>query len=208
MSIGKKNAQKKNKGTLDISKVPFCMWRDKMKNLQECAKLYETLMNKNYIFTLENGIKFKIFFKPGNFYHLLGLHKIKDVQQLKDISREKVYKDILDGTLESSVIESSVFYYKIADRIKYFEKITDMLDKEKSKIIIDFDCELVDGSELEFTKYILYRHLKSGYANLTIGEKQGRVYPETYFFEDSKRYISEQFLLDIVNIEIKPLKKK
>lgn len=181
-----------------------------MKDIQECAKYYKTLMRKDYIFTLENGIKFKIFFKSSNFYHLIGLHKLTDVRQLTDIntSHDKIYKDIVSGEISVKTIENSAFYSRISDRVKYFEKITDMLDKHKSKIIIDFDPELIEGTELKNTEYILYRHLSSGYANLTIGEKDGSTYLETFFAEDSKRYISEQTLLDILDIEIIEGRKK
>lgn len=176
----------------------------KMKDIQECAKYYKTLMRKDYIFTLENGVVFKIFFKPSNFYHLIGLHKLKDVKQLTEHhnSLDNIYKDILSGRISVQTIENSVFYSQIKDRVEYFEKITDMLDKHKSKIIIDFDPKLIEGTELKNTEYILYRHLNSGYANLTIGKRNGNTYPETFFAEDSKRYISEQTLLDIVNIEV------
>ena len=182
-----------------------------MKDIQECAKFYKTLMHKDFVFTLENGVKFKIFFKPSNFYHLIGLHKLTDVRQLTDAnaSYSKIYKDIISGRISTKIIESSAFYNKISDRVKYFEKITDMLDKQKSKIIIDFAPELVDGTELKNTEYILFRHLNSRYANLTIGKNDDYIYPETFFAEDSKRYISEQTLLDIVDIEIiESFKKK
>ncbi len=181
-----------------------------MKDIQECAKYYKTLMRKDYVFTLENDIKFKIFFKSSNFYHLIGLHKLVDIKQLTDanVSPDKIFKDILSGRISVETIEKSVFYDRIRDRVKYFEKITDMLDKYKSKIIIDFDPELVEGTELKNTEYILFRHLSSGYANLTIGEKNGFTYPETFFAEDSKRYISEQNLLDILDIEIIEGRKK
>lgn len=181
-----------------------------MKNIQECAEFYETLMGKNYIFTLENGIKFIFFFKPSNFYHLTGLHKLNDIRQLVDgsLSLNKIYKNILSGELSTELIEKSVFYHKISSRVKHFGKILDMLDKSKSKIIIDFDPELIEGTELQNTKYILYRHLDSGYANLTLGEDKGSIYPETFFTENSKRYISEQILLDVVDIEIIENRKK
>lgn len=182
-----------------------------MKDIQECAKFYESLMRKDYIFTLENGVKFKIFFKPSNFYHLIGLHKLTDIRQItnKNTSSAKVYKDILLGQISVKTIEKSEFYSRISSRVEYFEKISDMLDKCKSKIIIDFNPELIEGTDLENTIYILYRHLNSGYANMTIGEKDNFIYPETFFVENSKRYISEQILLDVLNIEIiNPAKKK
>ena len=102
-----------------------------MKNIQECAKHYKTLLNKEYIFT-----------------------------------------------------------------------------KDKSKIIIDFDRNLVSGTELINTKYILYRNLSDSYINLTMGESSDKIYPETFFVENSKKYISEQVLLEIENIDVIERTKK
>lgn len=181
-----------------------------MKNIQECAKLYKTLLNKEYIFTLENDYTFSIVFKQSNFYHLTGLHKLTDIRRLFGLktSYDNIYKNILSGKINYQSIEKSIFYERIKNRIEYFETITDMLNKDKSKIIIDFDRNLVDGTELINTKYILYRIISDGYANLTIGENQSKIYPETFFVENSKKYISEQTLLDIKNIEIIERKKE
>ncbi len=176
-----------------------------MKDIQECAKFYKTLMRKDYIFTLENGIVFKLFFKASNFYHLIGLHKLKDIRQLSgdSVAPDRIYKDILSGSISVKTIENSSYYTKIADRIEHFEKIADMLDKDKCKIIIDFDASVVQGgTDLLKTKYILYRLVNLSYANLTIGEDEKGPYPETFFFEVSKKYISEQNLLDVENIEV------
>lgn len=185
-----------------------------MENIQECAKLYKSLIGKDFIFTLGNNVKFKLYFKPSNFHHLLGLGKLTDIKGVWNGNPSNVFKEILDGQISIETIKKSTKYYKIANRVKHFEKTTDMLDKEKSKIIIDFNRDLVSGTELINTKYILYRDISlydegiGGYANLTIGEKQNKIYPETFFYEDSKKYISEQILLDIIDIEVRKSNRK
>ncbi len=184
-----------------------------MKDIKECAKLYKTLLNKDYIFTLEQGIKFKLFFKMGNFHHLLGLGKLKDIENLnlKRNKAEDIYKKILKGDIKPDLIEKSSFYQLIKDRIENFQGITDLLDANKCKILIDFDKELLESTNLTNTKYILYKHKNDGYLHLTLGDIGKGIYPETFFFENSKRYISEQTLLDIIDIEIldrKNIKKR
>ncbi len=186
-----------------------------MENIQECAKYYKCLLGKEYIFTLEDGFKFSFYFQPSNFHHLLGLHKLTDVRDVWNGKPARVFNNILNGYISVDKIENSAKYYIISNRVKHFEKTTDMLDKEKSKIIIDFNRDLVSGTDLINTKYILYRDISlydegiGGYANLTIGEKQNKIYPETFFYEDSKKYISEQILLDIIDIEVrKPNRKR
>ena len=99
-------------------------------------------------------------------------------------------------------IKNSVFYNRIEDRISYFERIFDMLDVNKSKIIVDYDKSIVSNSKLHNTKYILYREIKSSYLLLTIGDRGKGEYPETLLFEISKKYLTGQQLLDVIDIRI------
>lgn len=173
-----------------------------MKDIKECAELYKSLLNKNYIFTLENGITFTIYFQPSHFFHLIGLHKLNDLEKLTENSKSIVFKKILRGQITQAYIEKSLHYRSMSNRIQYFEEIANMLDKENSKVIVDFDhSKLTFESELNNTKYILYRRVKDGCAHTTIGKEKRELYPETFFFDESKRYLTGQTLLDIIKIE-------
>lgn len=174
-----------------------------MKDIKECAKLYKSFLHKSYIFTLGNGITFTIYFQPESFFHLIGLHKLTDLEKLTNNTKPVVFKKILNGQITQNYIEKSLHYQSIADRISYFEEITNMFDKENSKIIVDFDCsKLSFESDLSNTKYILYRRLNNGCAHTTIGRKKNCLYPETFFYDLSTRYLSGQELLEVVNIEV------
>lgn len=176
-------------------------------NIQDCAKLYNTLLNKRYYITLENGIAFEFYFTRRGFAHLLGIHKLKDIPQFRNASNEKIFKDILSGKIKHNTLKISKFYNKISDRIEHFERIFDMLDITKSnKIIINFNKELVSDTKLDNTKFIFYKNESVGYSMLTIGKKLKEYYPETFFYEESNRYINEQILFDIVDIRVKYLK--
>lgn len=170
-----------------------------MKDIQECAKFYGELLNKDYIFTLENDISFKILFAPSNFFHLLGLEKLKDISMSQ--SPRAVYIDILNGRIPPEKISNSTFYKLIEQRVEQFDELNNMLNSDKSKVIVDFNKKLVPFTELKNTKYILYRHKDEGYAHFTMGNKGRGIYPETFFFDESKRYVTGQILLDIVKIE-------
>ena len=80
-----------------------------MDNILECAKLYEKLLGKDYAFVIENDIKIIIHFSAENFYHLLGLEKLTDVEQLKNKQPARVYKQILSETIKSSTIQKKQF---------------------------------------------------------------------------------------------------
>lgn len=181
-----------------------------MKNIQECAKFYKKhLLKKTFRITLENDIVFEIYFTTKQFYHLMGLHKLTDKAELSkdNNTTDVIYKKILRGLIKPSVVTDSVNYYKISSRIENFENIIELLDVKKTKIIIDFDYTLINECDLKNTEYILYRHENDSYKMLTIGKKS-YLYPETFFVENSKKYISEQMLLEIVNIEVIDYGKK
>lgn len=181
-----------------------------MGTIEECVNIFEKLLFKRYIFLLENDIEIELFFQKGYFYHMLGLEKLVDIMQLNG-SASKIYKDIQKGRISHKLIKKSSHYDTIRERIKYFDYIPDLL--HSSKIIIDFDKSLLKNkngteySKLINTKYILFRRVDSGYIHLTIGQKSKEAYPETFFYEPSKRYISEQNLLSIRNVRIIDIKR-
>lgn len=178
-----------------------------MNNISECASLYEKLLKKEYIFTLEGNIKISIYFSSSNFYHLLGLEKLIDVTQLSGKKPNQIYKQILKGRITDRLISNSKYYSLIENRINNFEKILDLLNFDRSnKIIIDFDInKLSFRTKLKFTKYILYKRINTNYIHLTIGFKE-KLYPETFIIENGSTYVSEQTMLDILSIEVKEKK--
>lgn len=196
-----------------ISETPLLLKEVKKTNIQECAVLYQQLLDKRFIFTIEGDITFTIEFQKGNFHHLFGLHKLRDQQVLivkkPDNDATAIYEKILKQEIPPSVVEQSVHYSKIENRIKYFDKIFDTLDKDKCKIIIDFDPAKVGDSTLRNTKYILYVRMPGGYFLFTLGMVRGKkVYPETMFFEPSAMYNNNQTLLDVYDIKVVNKRKK
>lgn len=174
-----------------------------MNTISECAKLYETILKKEYIFTIENNIKISIYFSASNFYHLLGLEKLSDITQLKNKKPNQIYKQILNGRITDTLVSNSKYYHLIESRVKNFETLLDLLSFDKSnKIIIDFDLNKLNfKTKLTFTKYILYKRSNTDYIHLTIGLKN-KLYPETFIVENGSTYVSGQTMLDILSIDI------
>ena len=54
---------------------------------------------------------------------------------------------------------------------------------------------------------MFFAHENTGYTHFTVAQKGNLFYPETFIYENSKRYISEQTLLDVKDIIIKPIKE-
>ncbi len=156
-----------------------------MKNILECAKLYEKLLNKDYVFTIENGFKFKLYFASDNFYHLLGLEKLTDIAQLHREKPNRIFRKILLEKIKVQDIQKSKYYHIIENRIDRFEYIIDLLNFDSSnKIIVDFDVnKLTFNTKLHNTKFVLYKHIENTYVHLTIGKK-AILYPETFIVEN------------------------
>lgn len=180
-----------------------------MDNLRECAIYYDSLIGNEYTLVLENDIKLVFKFEKSNFFHLLGLHKLTDVNEFyignRIKSKNVIYKEILSGVIPDSILCDKKGYDNIAERINNFQYIKDLLTYDKSnKVIIDFDKRLINRFEslLEGTKYILYKNIGNLYVHLTLGQKSN-IYPETFFAHNGKDYISEQTLLDIIDIQVK-----
>lgn len=180
----------------------------KTKNIFECAQFYNKLLHKKYTIILENNFEFSFYFTPDNFFHLIGLGKLNDASYFKGKSKDLIFKKILKKEIPLESIEKHKNYCKIINRVKYFERIDKLLDKQRSKIIIDFDCDLVSDTKLLKTVFMFYAHEKNGYTHLTIGKDNTKYYPETFIYEDSKRYISGQELLNIGDIKIENMSKK
>lgn len=139
---------------------------------------------------------------------MIGLEKLSNLNDFNGLGKSRIFKKLLKKEISLKNIENHKDYHKISNRIKYFEQIDKLLDKQHSKIIINFDNSLVSNTKLLRTVFMFYAHEKSGYTHLTIGKEKEKYYPETFFHEDSKRYISGQELLNIVDIQIENINTK
>lgn len=179
---------------------------NKTNNITDCAKIYNDLLGKKYTVILENDISFSFYFTRSSFFHLLGLEKLNGLYEFERKSKQSIYNEILSGSFPITAIENHSRYSQIVDRIIYFDSIKKHLSKQHSKLIIDFNPDLVPHCKLKNTRFMFFAHEKNGYTHFTITEKNSGYYPETFIYEDSKRYISEQILLDVKDIIIKNIK--
>lgn len=172
--------------------------------VSQCFAVYNTLLNKKYVLTLEGNIKIELFFSKKNLKHLLGLHKLTDIELVSKRSGAVVYQLIKNETINDALLQSSIQYNKIAERILYFYLIPILLN---SKIIIDFDPQKIPDayvSKLKKTDYVLYKYIDGNtIAHLTLSAAGfQKYYPETFFVEHSKMYLSDQKLLDVLRVDI------
>lgn len=178
-----------------------------MDELQLCIQTFENMLDKDYFLTLENGTVLHIYFTKSHFRHLLGLHKLTDLDAFhprSGLSARRAYDYIKTGKITADTIRKSVHYGKIAERIACFPMIESVFAK---KVIVDFNPTLLENCKLE-AEYILYTEFKRGYLHLAIGHDIKGQYPESFFYEDSKYYLTEQHFMNVVKLEITEKSKK
>ncbi len=104
-----------------------------MDKLQQCAKAFEKLIDKQYhIIIGRKGkpIDINLLFEATDFHHLLGLHKLKDIEALSG-KRETVFRNILTERTSLSMIEKSVYFNEMENRITPFTRLEQIFDDNK-----------------------------------------------------------------------------
>ncbi len=97
-----------------------------MDELELCIQTFERMLDKDYFLTLEDGTVLHLYFTKSHFKHLLGLHKLTDLDAFhpgKGLSAKRVYEHIRNGKITFQTIRKSAHYNKIADRITCFPMI-------------------------------------------------------------------------------------
>ena len=80
--------------------------------LKKAAINYGEMLNKEYHIVLGRKCKtykLNIKFTKDSFFHLIGLQHLTDIT-FTSHNKERIYKDILAGRINNSLIEKSIFY--------------------------------------------------------------------------------------------------
>lgn len=184
--------------------------------LFKCIKKYEEIIRNNYTYKLDGGIILKIIFKKSNFAHLLGLHKLTDIDIFQSLSdkdgnikkgqAEIIYRKIKRKEIKFSDIINSDKFYLVENRIKSFLEIDDMLlfsevivnfNSKKLKIETNMDTSLKSN-------IIFFKNLGNKYIHLCIVNKNNETYPESFFVRTDKNYIKGQTKKLILERNIEP----
>lgn len=166
---------------------------------------YMRLKNCKAEYKLANGKIIEVTYKEENFAHLLGLHKLKDIQLIqfwqdknnKTVKLKEVIRRIKNSTFTDSMIKSSIFYSDIKDRYEGFsyENLTTLTYTDA---VINFNPSIIK-SKIK-SDYLLFEEKENGYNHLGIAldNNSGKRYIETFFYQPSDMYIAGQ---NIVKVE-------
>jgi hypothetical protein len=92
----------------------------RMDILQECALAFQELLVYEYHFVIGRKGQMKEFclnFDKADFHHIAGLHKLKDIAQIQQGMRDKIFDQIISGGISLSLIEKSAYYGQMRGRI-------------------------------------------------------------------------------------------
>ncbi len=175
--------------------------------LKQAAQIYQGLIDKEYRITFSDGKTVRIIFKPGNFPHLAGLHKLRDLYQISSgrYSAVALYKLVRSGKLTLDDLKYSRYFdSQSQERLESLCRICELLviegkavhtfDKKKCRAQVSFKADTLffkdDGWEF-FITFGVAPNAKDEYH-----------YPETVFYRFDRAYIAGQTIVTITDVEI------
>lgn len=166
---------------------------------------YKRLKNCRAEYVLSNEMMIDFTYKEDNFIHLLGLHKLKDIQIIqmfndkdnKKVQTRYIISRIKKSRFTDAMVKSSVFYEEIAERYESFT-YENLITLTYTDAVINFDPKRIN-SKIK-SDYLLfeekenheYNHL--GIAKDPISNKR---YIEMFFHQSTDMYIQNQQLVKV-----------
>ena len=166
---------------------------------------YIRLKNCRAEYLLANGMVIDFTYKEENFIHLLGLHKLTDIQLIQlfnDKSNKKVQTKYIISRIKKSnftdaMVKASVFYNDIAARYESFS-YDNLTTLTYTDAVINFNPTLIN-SKIK-SEYLLFEEkINKGYNHLGIAtdnKTKGR-YIETFFHQTTDMYLKGQTIVSV-----------
>lgn len=161
-------------------------------------------------YVLDNGESFSVTYKEENFAHLIGLHKLKDLQLIqfwldkdnKSVKLRTILKRIKNETFTDSMVKASIFYQQIQERYEKFS-YDNLTTLNYTDAIINFNPTIIN-SKIK-SDYILFEEQKNKeYNHLCIAKDKKKEirYMETFFHEPTDKYLSGQTIVGIKKMRL------
>lgn len=175
-----------------------------MGRLKEIAIAFERLCQYDYEYELSSGKILKLSMDKSNLPHLIGLHKLIDIEILrklaeKRVSGSEVYRKTKREIITDEEVFSSSHFYKISDRFNHIGNIENLLF---DRVVLDFDKSKLSTSIQ--SKILMYKKIDDQYVHLgLVLTRNGSYAPETLIVQNDEYYINNQIELDINKLTIK-----
>lgn len=171
--------------------------------LQKAALAYSSICKHRYQYTLSNGKRVCIVFKPQNFVHLAGLRKLNDLHEFQQCnSAVNIYKDILNGRINMYTLQTSVHYNTEArERIENLCRLEYLL--QTKSVVWDFDRSKAYVHTNLKSNVILFRDDGFDFYLMLGAVDNGQTYyPETFFLRYDSAYIRGQQIVSVEKLDL------
>ena len=166
---------------------------------------YIRLKNCRAEYLLLNGTIIDFTYKEENFIHLLGLHKLMDIQLIQlfnDKSNKKVQTKYIISRIKKNkftdaMVKASVFYNDIAERYESFsyENLTTLTYTDA---VINFNSALIN-SKIK-SDYLLFEEKSNkeyNHLGIALDTLTGKRYIETFFHQSTNMYFAGQTVVKV-----------
>lgn len=129
-------------------------------------------------------------FYKENYMHLIGLHKLTDLQ-LQRYSKGKLYDMVMNEKLTYEDIRKSVFFTEIESRIRYFPVLEQILDS--NEMMIKYKRGFATGTVIAAEYIIVY-----DYGDTTLhffidqNKESGKYIGKSFFDRSDDRFFTGQ----------------
>ena len=178
---------------------------ENMNGLKKKYLDYMRLENCKAEYELDDGTKIEVSYKEENFAHLLGLHKLKDIQLIqfwldrtnKTVKLGTVLNRIKNESFTESMLQKSNFYRDIQERYENFsyENLTTL---NYTDAVVNFN-PLIINSKIK-SDYILFEEKENkefNHMGIARDSETGSRYIETFFHEPSDKYVAGQKIVKV-----------
>lgn len=176
-----------------------------MDNLLQKYTDYMKLKNCRAEYSLSNGIMIDFTYKEENFIHLLGLHKLTDIQLIqlfndksnKIVQTKYIISRIKKNLFTDAMVKASVFYSDIEARYESFS-YDNLTTLTYTDAVINFNPLLIN-SKIK-SNYLLFEQKSNNeYNHLGIAEDRNTKnrYIETFFHQTSDMYLKGQTIVKV-----------
>lgn len=164
-----------------------------MDALKQSAVAFQELMKYEYEIVAGSKktlIKMVLFFSKEHFMHLIGLHKLTDLQ-IQRHSKEKLYDMIMNNELTYDYLQKSEFFPEIKERIEFFPLLEKVLDS--NELMIKYKKGFTKGTLITATYIIVYEH-EDVILHYFVDEETdtGRYYGKSFFGRADNKFIKNQ----------------
>ena len=173
-------------------------------------KDYILLKNCRAEYKLSNGMAIDFVYREENFIHLIGLHKLKDVQLiqlLNDKSNKKVHAKyiisrIKKGMFTDAMVRASIFYSDIEARYDSFS-YDNLTTLTYTDAVINFNPRLIN-SKIKSIYLLFEEKINNEYNHLGIAEDSNTNirYIETFFHQTNDMYIKGQSITKVESFNL------